>query len=128
MASRDEHHLAAVHTDAALERTGATTWYQEAREPGLAIRWSLPSEQAEHLQDDDDHHDRADDVQDRVHRDLFPRPPQRPLGRLLWGAELVAHWCTTVGCREAAGTPPSGSDPSSPMDPPSVFHLATRLS
>ena len=76
---RDENELAAVGTDAAVEHTSATAWYQEADAPGLAIRLPPPSEQSEHLQDDDDHHDRADDVQDRVHWDLFPQPPQRSL-------------------------------------------------
>src|SRR5690242_12011591 len=71
----DEYALAAVRTDAAVEHTGATAWYQEADAPGLAIRRPSPSEQSEHLQDDDDHHDRADDVEERVHWDLFPQPP-----------------------------------------------------
>ena len=60
--------------------------------------------------------------------DLFPQPPQRPLWTPLWGAERVAHQCTTVGCWEAAGTPPSGSHPSSPMDPDSVSSLGVSMS
>src|SRR5688572_29489723 len=61
---RDQSDHADVRSADAVEATNATAWYQEASAPGLTGRWPLPSIQSEHPQDDDDHDDRADDVQD----------------------------------------------------------------
>src|SRR5689334_4062701 len=77
-----------------------------SRRPGLGAA-AATLEQSEYLQDDDDHHDRADDVQDRVHQGLLPQPRQRRSGPAL-GRRAIARRCTTAGCWEAAGTSPAG--------------------
>jgi hypothetical protein len=90
-----------------VEDTSATAWYQDGDCERARGRMALPSEQSEHPQDDDDHHDRADDVQDRVHRIPLSSAskttaPDPALGRGVRCASVHYRW-TLGGGRHITG-------------------------